>query len=132
MNRRRALRVAGAGSVAALSGCLSRVTGWSSLRIIVNNGDETGVKLTVTIHVDTATYQRQFELSSGESRTVEADVDVPYGADLRYVAEREASDEPKTFETTATTALWGGNKCTFEPVIEISEHSWSVGPSCIA
>lgn len=115
-----------------LSGCLSRVTGWSSLQITVSNGADSAVDLTLTIHVDTATYKRQFEVPSGENRMVEAKIDVPYGADLRYVAERAAADESKTFDTTATTAFWGGNKCTFEPIIEISEHTWSVSAACIA
>lgn len=133
MDRREVLRVGALGATSSLAGCVSRVTGWSSLQAVATSSVDRAVHLTLTVFVNSERATAvEIKLEANGTRTVEMDVAVPYGASLLYRVTRESADEPKEFGTEATTSLWGGNKCTFEPVIEISEHAWSVSAACIA
>jgi len=62
----------------------------------------------------------------------EIEVNVQYGATLLYRTTRKSTEESREYHTEASTLLWGGNKCTFEPVVERREDAWSISAACIA
>ena len=133
MDRRTLLRTAGLGTIISLSGCLTRNTGWSSLRAVLRNELEETV--TVRFRVDVKGFEqvdRGLSLESGESRELELAVDVPYGATVRYHATLLDTGNAAAEAFEASTPIWGGNKCSFEAVATVTEEGVRLGPYCIA
>ena len=132
MDRRTLLRTVGLGAVLPLSGCLTRITGWSSLRVVLRNDLEDAV--TVRFRVDVKGFEqvdRELGLEGGGSRQLELAVDVPYGATVRYHATLLDTGNADDTAFEASTPVWGG-KCSFEAAVTIDEDGASIGPYCTA
>lgn len=132
MDRRSLLRTIGGVAIVPLAGCLTRVTGWSSLHVVVVNDldDSTEVRLRVDVN-GVEQVDRVIPLEVGENRELDLSVDVPYGATIRYQASLPDTDNTAEAMFEASPATWGGNKCRFEAAVTIDEEGVSIDPYCM-
>lgn len=132
MNRRSVPLGTGTGAATVLAGCTRRIDGWSSLRVGLRNALDRAVEVRVRIvGDDNQVFDRRFDLAASARRTVEASVDAPWDARLVFHASRLDSDTTTTERWNASVPLWGGNKCTIEPMVLVDDTGVEITPACV-
>lgn len=131
MHRRDVLEVGASGAIVAMAGCTARATGWSSVRIILRNGLDRALRLDVSVSVnETRAFDRRISLDAKATKEIEAAIDVPWGATLAFRVTRPDSNHNATAEWRASIPLWGGDKCTIEPVVRVDTRGIHLGRAC--
>lgn len=122
MRRRDFLATGVVASAVGVTGCTARVTGWSSLGLILQSRSDRSVQLEITVSVDdTQAFNRQTTLDTRELE-LEASVEIPWGATLSFRAELVGTDQSATADWEASVPL-GGDHCRIEPAI-IAGSDW--------
>lgn len=132
MKRRQFVGWVGMTGIASLAGCTQRVTGWSSLEMILANRTEEIIQIEVKVQVDgTEKFVRKTKLESTSQEEFTASIDVPWGSQLTFDVNVVDSELSATEEWDASIPLWGGNKCMIEPAVTVESEEISITPSCL-